>query len=243
MSSTLTNTTEKSLRGFHLLRSLSDDEIKALSGKCRWRSYNRGETVLDKGGNSREVFFILKGSVAIVTFSGAGREVTLATRRAGDFFGELSAIDEEPRSASATAVEKTDLAIMAPEVFLELLHNNGLVSFCLLQRLASVIRTSGLRIMELSTLQAAQRVYAELLRMAQPDAAVPGLWVVRPLPPMHEIASLTSTTRETVNRAISQLYPSGLLKRKGRNLFLMDRSKLEEIVQSLQAHHGRKLKI
>lgn len=242
MSSTLTNTTEKSLRGFHLLHSLSDDEIKALSSRCRWRSYNRGETILDKGGESRDVFFILKGSVAIVSFSGAGREVTLATRKAGDFFGELAAIDEEPRSASATAIEKTDLAIMAPDVFLDLLHQNGPVSFCLLQRLAAIIRTSGLRIMELSTLQAAQRVYAELLRMAQPDAAVPGLWVVRPLPPMHEIASLTSTTRETVNRAISQLYPSGLLKRKGRNLFLMDRSKLEEVVQSLQAHHGRKAK-
>jgi len=243
MSSTLTTTTEKSLRSFHLLRSLSDEAIKNLSARCRWRSYNRGETVLDKGGNSREVFFILKGSVAIVSFSGAGREVTLATRKAGDFFGELAAIDEEPRSASATAVEKTDLAIMGSDVFLDLLHENGPVSFCLLQRLAAVIRTSGLRIMELSTLQAAQRVYAELLRMAQPDAAVPGLWVVRPLPPMHEIASLTSTTRETVNRAISQLYPSGLLKRKGRNLFLMDRGKLEEIVQSLLAHHGRKVKL
>jgi len=242
MSSTLAITTEKSLRGFHLLRSLSDDQIKALSARCRWRSYNRGETILDKGGASREVFFILKGSVAIVSFSGAGREVTLATRKAGDFFGELSAIDQEPRSASATAVEKTDLALMGSDVFLELLHDNGPVSFCLLQRLAAVIRTSGLRIMELSTLQAAQRVYAELLRMAQPDAAVPGLWVVRPLPPMHEIASMTSTTRETVNRAISQLYPSNLLKRKGRNLFLMDRAKLEEIVQSLQAHHGRKPK-
>ena len=57
------------------------------------------------------------------------------------------------------------------------------------RRLAAIIRHSGMRIMELSTLQAAQRVYAELLRMAQPDAAVPGLWVVRPLPPMHEIAA------------------------------------------------------
>jgi DNA-binding GntR family transcriptional regulator len=48
---------------------------------------------------------------------------------------------------------------------------------------------------------------------------------------------MTSTTRETVNRAISQLYPSGLLKRKGRNLYIMERNKLEDIVQSLQAHH------
>ena len=103
-----------------------------------------------------------------------------------------------------------------------------------------MVRASDVRIMELSTLAASARVYSELLRMAKPDAAVPGLWVVRPLPPMHEIASLTGTTRETVNRAISQLYPSGLLKRKGRNLFLMEREKLMEIVQSLQVHHGRK---
>lgn len=240
MSSTLSNAAEKSLRGFPLLRCLSDEEIKAVSSRCRWRTYNRGEAVLDKGSTSRDVFFILRGAVAIVTFSGAGREVTLATRKAGDFFGELAAIDEQPRSASATAVEKTDLAIMAPEIFTELVRDRADVGFMLLQRLADIIRTSSMRIMELSTLQAAQRVYAELLRMAQPDAAVPGLWVVRPLPPMHEIASLTSTTRETVNRAISQLYPSGLLKRKGRNLFLMDRAKLEEIVQSLQVHHSRR---
>jgi len=113
------------------------------------------------------------------------------------------------------------------------------VAFRLLQKLAAIIRTTGIRIMELATLQAAQRVYSELLRMAQPDVAVPGLWVVRPLPPMHEIAGLTGTTRETVNRAISQLYGPGLLKRKGRNLFLMDRDRLTEIVQGLQVHHAR----
>jgi CRP-like cAMP-binding protein len=163
--------------------------------------------------------------------------VTLAAVKTGDFFGELAAIDGQPRSASVTAIEKTELAIMPPDMFLDILRAHPTVAFQLMQRLARMVRASGLRILELSTLQAAQRVYAELLRMAQPDAAVPGLWVVRPLPPMHEIASMTSTTRETVNRAISQLYDGGVLKRKGRNLYIMDRTKLEEIVQSLQAHH------
>jgi DNA-binding GntR family transcriptional regulator len=64
---------------------------------------------------------------------------------------------------------------------------------------------------------------------------VPGLWVVRPLPPLREVASRVSTTRETVARALSQLYPTGLVTRKGRNLYLMDRDKLEQLVKSLQA--------
>jgi CRP-like cAMP-binding protein len=225
------------LGDFNLLEELAEPEKRSIEQRCHKRTYSRNETILDKGSQSREVFFVLKGSVSVITFSPAGREVTLAAVKAGDFFGELAAIDGQPRSASVTAIEKTEIAIMPPEMFLEIIRGHPPVAFQLMQRLARMVRASGLRILELSTLQAAQRVYAELLRMAQPDAAVPGLWVVRPLPPMHEIASMTSTTRETVNRAISQLYDGGVLKRKGRNLYIMDRSKLEEIVQSLQAHH------
>lgn len=240
MSTTLTQHSARSLRGIKLFDSLPDADLKALEAQCRFRSYTKGETLLDKGSLTREVFFVLKGAAAAVTFSPAGREVTLGIIRAGDQFGELAAIDQEPRSATVTAMEATDVAIMPAEVFRDLLMTRAAVAFGVLQRLAAIIRNTGIRIMELATLQAAQRVYSELLRMAKPDVAVPGLWVVRPLPPMHEIASLTGTTRETVNRSISQLYPTGILKRKGRNLFLMERDKLVDIVQSLQVHHGRK---
>lgn len=240
MSTTLTQPSARSLRGIKLFDGLSEPDLKGLETQCRFRTYAKGETLLDKGSHTREVFFVLRGAVAAVTFSPAGREVTLGIIRAGDQFGELAAIDQEPRSATVTAMEPTDVAIMPSEVFRDMLMTRASVTFGVLQRLAAIIRNSGIRIMELATLQAAQRVYSELLRMAKPDVAVPGLWVVRPLPPMHEIASLTGTTRETVNRSISQLYPSGILKRKGRNLFLMEREKLVEIVQSLQVHHGRK---
>jgi CRP/FNR family transcriptional regulator, cyclic AMP receptor protein len=240
MGTTQTQSVERTLRAFALLEGIPEAELKTLEARCRWRSYDKGQTVLDKGATSKDVFFVLRGSVAVVTFSPSGKEVTLATVKPSESFGELAAIDDQPRSASVTAIEKSELCIMPPEVFMDLVRTNALVSFRLLQRMARMVRQSGLRIMELSTLQAAQRVYAELLRMAQPEAAVPGLWVVRPLPPMHEIAGITSTTRETVNRAVSQLYPSGLLKRKGRNLYLMDKGKLEELVQTIQAHHSHK---
>jgi len=239
MSSPLSTSTARSLRGIHLFSEMDDASLANFERQCRWRSYARGETLVDKGATSRDVFFITKGSAAAVTFSPAGREVTLGIIRAGDVFGELAAIDDEPRSATVTAMEHSEVGILSAEQFRELLMHDAKVAFRLLQKLAAIIRTTGIRIMELATLQAAQRVYSELLRMAQPDVAVPGLWVVRPLPPMHEIAGLTGTTRETVNRAISQLYGPGLLKRKGRNLFLMDRDRLTEIVQGLQVHHAR----
>jgi CRP-like cAMP-binding protein len=240
MSSQANTPTVRSLRDVHLFAGMDEANLANLERHCRWRSYARGQTLVDKGGTSRDVFFVTRGSVAAVTFSPAGREVTLGIIRAGDMFGELAAIDDEPRSASVTAMEVSDVAVMSAEQFRELLMRDTSLAFRALQRLAAIIRTTGVRIMELATLQAAQRVYSELLRMAKPDVAVPGLWVVRPLPPMHEIAGLTGTTRETVNRAISQLYGPGLLKRKGRNLFIMDRDKLSEIVQGLQVHNAKK---
>ncbi len=71
-----------------------------------------------------------------------------------------------------------------------------------------------------------------------PDAASPDLWIVRPVPPEREITGRTSTARETVARALSQLRQGGIVRRKGRNLYILDRVRLEKIVEML-GHGGR----
>lgn len=225
---------EKTLAGISLLDGLDPADRRRLESRCTWRRYRMGEKVFDHDSTGREVYFVIEGAVNIVNFSASGREVAFAQAVAGDTLGELAAIDGEPRSASVVASEKTLLAILPPAPFVDLLHSNAEITFRVLQRLVVYVRRDDLRIMELSTLAATHRVYAEILRMAKPDAAVPDLWVVRPLPPLREIASRVSTTRETVARSLGQLYPQGLLRRKGRNLYLMDRGALEEIVRAMQ---------
>jgi len=228
----------RTLKAITLLQGLDENERLRLEGRCNWRHYTPGETVLERGAESSDVLFIVQGAVNVVNYSLSGREIAYATLRAGEGFGELAAIDGQPRSASVVAVEKTLLAVLPSERFLELLQQNATVTFQLLLRLTDMVRSGDVRIMELSTLAATQRVYAELLRMAVPDAAVPSLWVIHPLPPLREIASRVSTTRETVARALSQLYPTGLLRRKGRSLYIMDRVKFQEALAALQTEGG-----
>ena len=224
------NVVERSLAGIELFSELEPEALKRLSEACRWRRYRRGERILEEGTASREVMFVVEGAVSILGPRDSGREVAYAVLEQGSHIGELAALDGEPRSASVVARGDSLIAILPAERFLRLLQDDGRVALKLLRNLSSRIRSGDLRILELSTLAATQRVYAELLRRAVPDAAVPGLWIVRPLPPMREIASHTSTTRETVARALSALYPAGLLRRKGRNLYLMDRAALEKLV-------------
>ena len=180
------------------------------------------------------MLFIADGAVHIVNHSISGREIAYATLASGDCFGELAAIDGQPRSASVVAAEPTLVAILSADRFLDLLKSNAEVSFRMLTRLAAMVRSGDVRIMELSTLAATQRVFAEILRMAKPDAAGTGLHVIHPLPPLREVASRVSTTRETVARALSQLYPSGVIRRKGRSLYIMDRPKLEAMLAAIQ---------
>jgi CRP/FNR family transcriptional regulator, cyclic AMP receptor protein len=228
----------RSLSGIEVFSGLDETERKRIEGRCRWRVYRTGERILESGSDSREVFFLVHGSASALNYSLSGREIAFATFSAGDYFGELAAIDAQPRSASIVASEESLVASMSGEEFLDVLRQRVEVTFKVFQRLAGMVRASDVRIMELSTLAASARVYSELLRMAKPEQAVPGMWVIHPLPPLREIASRASTTRETVNRAITQLYPTGLIRRKGRNLYVTDKAKLQLIIKELQ-HTGK----
>lgn len=231
---TVAQEASQKLAGIELFEGLDEDELCRLEARCAWQRYRKGQRIIAYGSASQEVYFIVEGAANIVNVSLMGREVAFATVKVGDVVGELSAIDGEARSASVVAIEDTLLAVLPSDRFRELLQKRGEISFRMLRRLAHMVRTGDQRIMELTTLAASQRVYAELLRMAGPDGAVLDRWVVHPLPPLREIASRVSTTRETVARAMSQLYESGLVRRKGRTLYLQDREKLEAFVKSLQ---------
>ena len=225
--------TEKPLAGTNFFEDLDPAARRQIEARCRWRRVVAGQRIIDFGSDSRDVFFVVDGAVSVVNFSLSGREVAFATVETGDCFGALAALDSQPRPASMVAVKDTLIVTMPSSTVLELLQERVEVSFKVLKYLSHMVRAGDVWIMELSTLAATQRGYAELLRMSQPDAAVPSLWVVRSLPPLRKIASRVSTTRETAARALSQITAAGLVRRKGRNLYLMDRAKLEEFVSAL----------
>ena len=68
------------------------------------------------------------------------------------------------------ASEESLLAVLHSDPFLELLRRRAEITLRLLQRLAVSVRRGNERVMELSTLEATNRIYAELLRLAEPDA-------------------------------------------------------------------------
>jgi hydroxyacylglutathione hydrolase len=68
------------------------------------RQFDAGETILEQGSVGSEFYVVLSGRAVIRARTG-DRETDLAFREPGEFFGEMSAIDGEPRSASVVAIE------------------------------------------------------------------------------------------------------------------------------------------
>ncbi len=219
------------LAGVRLLRSLDPGELETLERQCRWVAARPGDEVVNRESTNRDIFFVVSGKVAIKNFSLSGREVAFATMGAGDYFGELSAIDGKQRSANVVAVEDCKLAALDPEVFRTLLETHPKVSLMVLEKMAAIVRNCDERIMDLATLSAYQRVYSQLLKMAREDPVRPDSWLIYPLPTQAQIAAEASTTRETVARVLSQLAHAEIAERKSKTLYIRQMEKLRTLCE------------
>jgi CRP-like cAMP-binding protein len=221
------------LTGIELLRGLPQAEVAALEQRVGWHRFKAGELVLSRDSDSRDAFLVAEGRVQIVNFSLTGREIAYAAVQTGGYFGELSAIDGEPRSATVVAQTDCLLASLAPEIFIDYVTRHPSMALAVIQKLARIVRICDDRIMDLSVLGAHQRVYLEILRLARPDPVTAGSWLIFPLPTQSEIAGLASTTRETVARVVSQLASAGVVQRKGKTLYIRDRDRLKRLAERM----------
>lgn len=156
--------------------------MERLEQACSWRTFRRDETVVERDTEHRDVFFLASGSVRIMNFSLSGRPVAYATLSSGEYFGEMSAIDNAPRSATVVADEKCEVASLSQARFTELMERHPQIAVAVMSRLASIVRSCDERIMDLATLGAMQRVILDLYRMAKPDTITANSWLVYPCP-------------------------------------------------------------
>jgi CRP-like cAMP-binding protein len=218
-----------------MFAALSAEVRAGLDRVLAWRRFRAGEDIIDRQSDSRDVFFVVEGKVRVVLYSVSGREITLDDIGPGGYFGELAAIDGEPRSASVMAVEPSLVASLGDEAFRKAATENPAMALAVMRRLAAVVRTSSGRILDLSTLGANNRVHAEVLRLARAAGVRPdGSAEISPIPVHSEMASRVSTTRETVARVMSDLARQGVVRREKSALIVENVADLISLVENVR---------
>lgn len=209
------------LQSVPLFGDLSELSLTKIADQMILRSYSKGQMILMEE-SSGETFFVLgKGAVKVTRMSDDGREVILAMLGEGDFFGEMSLLDGEGRSANIVAIEDTEALTIKRSEFLSILENYPKIAINLLEELTQRLRRSDQQIESLSLSDAEQRISITLIRLAEELGTIKGGAVtIRNLPYQQDIANMAGTSRETVSRTLKLLTEKGYIGRDGKALII-----------------------
>jgi len=97
------------LKRVPLFADLQTRELAAIASIAVHETYSPGTTIIVEGEPGESLFLILRGKVSVIKGLGTPQELFLAELGPGEFFGEMSLFDREPRSASVLAVEETEV--------------------------------------------------------------------------------------------------------------------------------------
>ncbi len=228
--------TAESLAGVQVFRRLSAPNRGKLAALCQGRRYAAQQRVLSHKDDSQDVYFIVSGKVRVTIYSLGGKEITFRDQAAGEMFGELGAIDGEPRSAHVMALEDSLLASMSREKFWGVLGSYPEVAEFTLKRLATLVRLLSGRVFEFSTLAARNRIHAELLRLARAHLRDDNTATISPSPTHADIASRISTHREAVTREYHDLAQAGVIDQHHGELVIHDVARLETMVREVMGN-------
>ncbi|NOK63057.1 MAG: hypothetical protein GFH27_549279n512 [Chloroflexi bacterium AL-W] len=221
----------KFVRDIPAFVELTDEQSNLLAARLGVQTFERSDLIFDQGSVGSTLYIIIDGQVRIFTVNETGQELAVTIFRQGDFFGELALLDGQPRSASAEAMQLTTTLTLHRSGFLDLIGTCPPVAVAVLEALASRLRHTNNYVEHLTSQPAPQRVVQQLVALAtnahskynQTDSIDLRLT-------QEDLASLSGTTRETVNRVLSTLRDQGLIRIARARISVLN---LEQLRQKL----------
>jgi len=196
------------LRRVPLLAGLDEAQLDALAAGSIRRNYPRGRTIVSEGDPSQSLYILLSGRAKVQRSDAEGKEVILAVLGSGDWFGEMSMIDDAPRSASVITLESCDFMAIDKSSFKTMLMQSPEVCMAVMRGLVNRLREADRKIETLALLDVYGRVARVLLDFAED---VNGERIVRNRLPRQEIAKMIGASREMVSRVMKGLETDGFV--------------------------------
>jgi CRP/FNR family cyclic AMP-dependent transcriptional regulator len=193
------------LKSIPLFEGVPDAELRALADRTVTRSYPKQAIIVNEGDESDTLYLILAGRVKIYLADEHGKELILAIKGPGQYFGEM-VLDEQPRSASVMTLEPAQFAILSHADFRAFLLSHAEVSLQLIQNLIRVARGLNRNVRNLAMLDVYGRVARILLELA---VERDGKLMIPEKLTQKDIAARVGASREMINRILRDLTTGG----------------------------------
>ena len=207
------------LRTVPIFSELADQDIASLAHLALRKRYPKDTVVFFENEEGDFFFTILEGRIKVTILGDDGREVILSVLGPGDFFGEMALLDNEPRSATAIAVEESELLSLHRNDFQTVLTDNRSITTGLIKVLTARLRRANHQISTLALLDVYGRVARVIVDMAREEGKrLKDGRVAFRRATHQEIANRIGTTRETVTRMLKDLERQGLIHVEGKEI-------------------------
>lgn len=218
-----------------IFNSLEKEDLELLANATQEVTYPKGKTIISSEEIGSTFFIVKSGRVKVTAEAFGGREIVLTTLHPLAFFGEMSIIDGEPRSASIIALEETKLITMEREVFLRILHRYPQITIKILTILCQRLRRADELIQGLRFLSASGRTIQTLFKLSDEHGVTTREGMLIDTKLTHqELASLSGTSKESMRKIIRDFKEKGYIKfEQGKITILNESMLLKSFTQSI----------
>jgi CRP/FNR family cyclic AMP-dependent transcriptional regulator len=123
-----------------IFQGLSDQDLQKILDICEQVDIPQGSTIFEEHSINNEMYIVLEGEVTIrMWVPDESKEVVLSTIKKGHLFGELSLVDDEPRSATAIASQDVTLLSITRERFFHLVEQHPELGITVMSNLLKIL--------------------------------------------------------------------------------------------------------
>ena len=216
------------LAGTVLFQGLPADAAERLCAVAERRDVLRGDVIFRQGEPGASMYVILHGKVRMTRPADPGRDNLLTLLGPGDLFGELTLFDPAPRKATATAITDVAIAEFTASAMKEWLAAEPEAAWHFLRLLARRLRRVNDTLENLLFSDVPRRVARTLLDMAERfgDPVPDGVRVHHDLT-QEQLAQHIGASRESVNKALSELAARSIVRLEQRTVVILDIDRLK----------------
>ncbi|MCK5896621.1 MAG: Crp/Fnr family transcriptional regulator [Cocleimonas sp.] len=197
-----------------LFSSLDTTTLNELSSLLIKKEFNRNQILISQGDRSRCLFLIQSGRTKVFSNDDEGKQTIFAFLGAGDYCGELSLLDAEPRSASVVALEKTIALQLSYPQFDAFLKTHPELSYSIFRALTSSIRKIDQTICSLTSMD----IYGRITQLLHQEATEEEGKIITQRLTQQDIAEMVGSSREMVSRILTELRKGGYIDIKKKRI-------------------------
>jgi CRP-like cAMP-binding protein len=210
--------------------NLLSEELSEITQHKVINRYKKGQTLFVQGTHPYGLYCVSSGNIKLTKIDSAGKESIVRVVGGGDVLGHRSLFTESHYSATATAMEDTEVCFLDKKFIMKVIEDKPSVSLNIINKLSRDMGAAEEKLSSFHQKNVRERL-AELfliLKESHGEKLPDGRWKINLKLTREEMATMIGTANETLIRFVSEFKDAGLIAQEGKTLFVVNEEELME---------------